>query len=221
MSGRPTVYLVDDDASFLAAMSRLLRASGFETASYGAAGELLATLGPESRGCVVADLSMPGIDGLELQAILARTGILLPVVFLTGHGDIPSTVRAMREGAVDFLEKLAPRDRLLGAIRDALARDEAEHLRRLRVRELQRRFEKLTSRELQVLRQVVGGRMNKQIAADLGISERTVKMHRTAITTKVGVHSSAQLATLAREAGLFADAARQGQAGRRDATLAD
>jgi FixJ family two-component response regulator len=207
MSGRPTVHLVDDDASFLAAMARLLRASGFETASYAAAGELLAALKPETRGCVVADLSMPGIDGLELQAILARTGIHLPMVFLSGHGDIPSTVRAMREGAVDFLEKLAPREELLGAIRDALARDEAEHLRRQRIEELQRRFEKLTSRELQVLRQVVGGRMNKQIAAFLGISERTVKMHRTAITTKVGVHSSAQLAMLAREAGLFADSA--------------
>jgi FixJ family two-component response regulator len=184
-------------------MSRLLRASGFETASYAAAGELLAALKPQSRGCVVADLSMPGIDGLELQAILARTGILLPVVFLTGHGDIPSTVQAMRGGAADFLEKLAPRDRLLDAIRGALARDEAEHLRRRRLEDLQRQFGKLTSRELQVLRQVVGGRMNKQIAADLGISERTVKMHRTAITTKVGVHSSAQLATLSREAGLF------------------
>jgi FixJ family two-component response regulator len=211
MSGRPTVHLVDDDSSFLAAMARLLRASGFETASYAAASELLAELTPESRGCVVADLSMPKIDGLELQAILARTEILLPVVFLTGHGDIPSTVRAMREGAVDFLEKLAPQEQLLGAIRAALARDEAEQMRRQRVADLRRRFGKLTSRELQVLRQVVGGRMNKQIAADLGISERTVKMHRTAITTKVGVHSSAQLATLAREAGLFGDA--PGQAG--------
>jgi FixJ family two-component response regulator len=203
MSGKPVVYLVDDDASFLAALSRLLRAEGFEICNFASAGELLEGLTPESRGCVVADLGMPGIDGLELQAILARTGILLPVVFLTGQGDIPSTVRAMRGGAVDFLEKLAPREKLLASLQLALERDDTEHGRRQRLLDLQRRFAKLTARELQVLQQVVAGRMNKQIAATLGISERTVKMHRTAITTKVGVHSAAQLATLAREAGLF------------------
>jgi FixJ family two-component response regulator len=203
MTGKPVVHLVDDDTSFLAALSRLLRAEGFEIRNFASADELLAGLSPESRGCVVADLGMPGIDGLELQAILARTGIQLPVVFLTGQGDIPSTVRAMRGGAVDFLEKLAPRETLLASLQLAIERDETEHARRQRLQDLQRRFAKLTARELQVLQQVIAGRMNKQIAAELGISERTVKMHRTAITTKVGVHSAAQLATLAREAGLF------------------
>jgi FixJ family two-component response regulator len=109
----------------------------------------------------------------------------------------------MRGGAVDFLEKLAPRETLLASLQLAIERDETEHARRQRLQDLQRRFAKLTARELQVLQQVIAGRMNKQIAAELGISERTVKMHRTAITTKVGVHSAAQLATLAREAGLF------------------
>jgi FixJ family two-component response regulator len=127
----------------------------------------------------------------------------MPVLFLTGHADIPASVRAMRRGAVDFLEKRAPREELLHSVRAALERGEREFEKRLRLRELDKRFARLTPREKEVLQHVVVGRMNKEIAAALSINERTVKLHRTAITRKVGVHSSAQLATLSTEIGLF------------------
>lgn len=195
MSETPIVHLVDDDASFARALARLLGASGFQVRSFSSGAELLAAVSPLSEGCVVADLAMPGIGGLELQEQLSRLGVPLPMVFLSGRGDIPSSVRAMRGGAVDFLEKHAPKEALLAAVQRALA--SGRH-----AAELRRRFSALTERELQVLQHVVRGRMNKQIAADLGIHERTVKLHRTALTTKLGVRSAAELATLARDAGV-------------------
>jgi len=197
-----TVHLVDDDPSFLTALSRLIRAAGFPVAVYESATDLLAHISPATRGCVVADLDMPGVSGLELQALLTERGIAMPVVFLTGHGDIPSSVRAMRSGAVDFLEKRTPRERLLEAIAHALSQDAEAQLVRTRLEEHRRRFAALTEREREVLELVVRGKMNKQIAATLGIHERTVKLHRTAITSKLGVHSVAQLAVLANEARL-------------------
>jgi FixJ family two-component response regulator len=203
VTGGSEVYLVDDDEGFLKALSRMLAAEGFHVRSYNSGRALLNDVAPGARGCVVADLAMPEIDGLRLQTALAESGCRMPVVFLTGAGDIPSTVRAMQGGAVDFLEKLAPKEQLLGAIRRAFERDTLETEQRAQQAERERRFAALTKREREVLREVVAGQMNKQIAARLGISERTVKMHRTAITHKVGVHSAAQLATLARDAGLF------------------
>ena len=143
------------------------------------------------------------MNGLELQAALARSRDPLPIVFLTGHGDIPSSVRAMRDGAEDFLEKSAPKEQLLAAVQRALARDTRERESRARQRELHARFDTLTKRELEVLSHVVRGRLNKQIAGDLGIHERTVKLHRTAITTKLRVQSVAELTRLVDEAGLF------------------
>ena len=195
MSEAPIVHIVDDDASFGRSLARLLGASGFQVRSFSSGAELLAAVSPRSEGCVVADLAMPGIGGLELQEQLSRLGVPLPMVFLSGRGDIPSSVRAMRGGAVDFLEKHAPKEALLAAVQRALA--SGRH-----AAELRRRFSALTERELQVLQHVVRGRMNKQIAADLGIHERTVKLHRTALTTKLGVRSAAELATLARDAGV-------------------
>jgi two-component system response regulator FixJ len=201
---QPTVHIVDDDASFLAATSRLLRASGFAVRTFASAAEFLATRKDEDApGCVLADVQMPGMNGLELQAALARAQNPLPILFLTGHGDIPSSVRAMRDGAEDFLEKRAPKEQLLGAVQRALARDAREREARARQRELRARFDALTKRELEVLGHVVRGRLNKQIAGDLGIHERTVKLHRTAITTKLGVQSVAELTRLTDEAGLF------------------
>jgi len=196
MSGEPLVRVVDDDGSFARALTRLLAARGFQVRSFGSGAELLAELSAESRGCVVIDLNMPAMNGLQLQAELARRGAHLPVVFLTGAADIPSSVSAMRGGAVDFLEKAAPSEHLMGAVERALALDRMQH-------GLRQRFAKLTDRELEVLRHVVRGRMNKQIAAELGIHERTVKLHRTAVTAKVGVRSVAELTTLARDAGLL------------------
>lgn len=202
MNGNARVHLVDDDESWLTALSRLLRAEGIETRCHSSAAALLQSLDSHTRGCVVADLAMPGISGFDLQERLAASPAPMPILFLTGFGDIPLSVRAMQNGAVDFLEKRASRDQLLGAIRRGLARGEQEFLQRSRQASLALLFSHLTPRELEVLGHVIQGRMNKEIAALLQIHERTVKLHRTSLTRKLGVHSSAQLAILAQEAGL-------------------
>ena len=199
---KPVVFLVDDDASFLTAVARLLRASGFTVQPFASAQEFLAQLREDTPGCVIADLQMPAMSGLDLQAALAKTGNAMPVIFLTGHGDIPSTVQAMRDGAEDFLEKRAPKETLLAAVTRALARDAMERESRTKINGVRARFGKLSGREQEVLAQVLRGALNKQIASELGICERTVKLHRTSITTKLGVHSVAELSRLAQEAGL-------------------
>jgi len=199
----PIVQIVDDDRSFLTATSRLLRASGFAVKTFSSASEFLAQPDTDTPGCVVADLQMPGMNGLDLQSALAGSHNPIPILFLTGHGDIPSSVVAMRSGAEDFLEKRAPKEKLLDAVRRALARDAQEREKRTRHRELRARFDILTKREFEVLAHVVQGRLNKQIAGDLGIHERTVKLHRTAITTKLRVQSVAELTRLTDEAGIF------------------
>ncbi len=195
------IFVVDDDAAFLTSVERLLRASGYAVACFASAGEFLAQRAPCAAGCVVADLDMPGMDGLALQTALAESDAPLPVVFLTGRGDIPTSVRAMRSGAEDFLTKTAPKEALLAAIERALARDARERGDRERRQELRARFERLTPREREVLAQVLRGRLNKQIAADLGIDERSVKRHRTSLMAKIEVRSVAELARLAAEAG--------------------
>ena len=199
----PLVQIVDDDSPFLKATARLLRASGFAVRTFSSGSEFLALRDPDAPGCAVADLEMPGINGLDLQSALAQTRNPLPLLFLTGHGDIATTVLAMRGGAVDFLEKRAPKEALLDAVRRVLARDAKEREERARLAELRARFNVLSPRELEVLSQVVQGKLNKQIAADLCIHERTVKLHRTAITTKLGVPSVAELTRLTEEAGIF------------------
>jgi len=197
------VYVVDDDASFLLAVSRLLRLSGFQVVDCDSGHAFLALLEPATAGCVVADLQMPCMDGMALQAALQHADNPLPIIFLTGQGDIPTSVRAMRLGAEDFLTKDAPKEELLGAVRRALARDAQERASRAHLAALRQRFQPLSAREIEVLRHVVRGRLNKQIADDLGIHERTVKLHRTAITTKLGVHSVAELTKLWLEAEGF------------------
>jgi len=204
----PIVHVVDDDASFLTAISRLLRANGFTVKTYSSAHELLAQRDADTPGCVLADLQMPKMNGLDLQSALAQSTNPLPILFLTGHGDIPSSVRAMRGGAEDFLEKTAPKEELIEAVTRALTRDSREREAREQQRVLRARFDTLTERELEVLSHVVRGRLNKQIAGDLGIHERTVKLHRTAITTKLKVQSVAELTRLTQEAGIFANPAR-------------
>lgn len=201
------VHVVDDDASFARALSRQLRGHGFKVQTFGSATEFLAHVPPEARGCVVLDLAMPELDGLAAQEAMARAGHALPIVFLTGHGDVPSTVSAMRGGAEDVLTKVAPEEALLAAIRRALARDANETVRRVRMRALHHRFAALTPREVQVLHLVLQGRLNKQIAWELGIHERTVKLHRTSLTAKIGVSSVAELAQLAHEADWHQDEA--------------
>lgn len=198
----PVVHVVDDDPSFLSAIARLLRAAGHRVRTFASAAELLAEPG-DAAGCVIADLRMPGMDGLALQQALLRQASVLPVIFLTGEGDIPTSVRAMRHGAEDFLTKHAPKEDLLAAVQRAIARDARQRAQGARLRALRARFDLLTPRERDVLRQVVRGQLNKQIAAELGIGERTVKLHRTAITTKLRVRSVAELTRLAQDAGLF------------------
>lgn len=198
-----TVYLVDDDASYLRATSRMLKVSGFEVRPFGSAREFLAQLPADASGCVIADLQMPEIDGMKMQAALARSGRDLPVIFLTGAGDIPSSVQAMRSGAQDFLEKRAPREALIAAVRQALKHDGRQRQTKKEASKARSRFEQLTEREAEVLRHVLRGALNKQIADALGICERTVKLHRTNIRAKLGVASVAEMATLAQTAGTF------------------
>jgi len=198
-----TVYIVDDDMPFLRSMSRLLRAVGYTVELFSSAQEFLNQLTPEMTGCVVSDLQMPEMEGMEFQAALSRTNNPLPIVFLTGQGDIPTTVKAMQGGAVDFLIKLATKEKLLSAIDRAMERNAHERQLRARQKNLQGQFSELSERELEVLGHVVRGRMNKEIADELGINLRTVKLHRTNITRKLKVQSVAELTRLTDESGLF------------------
>ena len=199
-SSQPTVFVVDDDPSFRRAVSRLPRAAGHQVRVFSSGSAFVESLPAKGPGCVIADLQMPGLSGLDLQAALAGGDNPLPVPFLTGHGDIPTSVHAIRLGAEDFLTKRAPWEALLDAVNRALARDAREGAERTRVQEARGRFDALTGREREVLEHVLRGQLNKQIAADLGIHERTLRLHRTAITTKVGVQSVAELTQLWMEA---------------------
>ena len=203
MNEGPTVYVVDDDASYLAAVVRLLHAAGFEVQGFSSPTTLLESVSDQKPGCIVADLEMPRIDGLALQEILMKSCATLPVVFLTGRGDVPSAVRAMRGGAVDFLEKRAPSEQLIAAVLRALDRNASGRIQHARSDELKGRFAGLTPREREVLEHIVRGSRNRQIAADLAIHERTVNLHRAAIARKVGVRSVAELTVLTQQAGLF------------------
>ncbi|MES2659099.1 MAG: response regulator [Verrucomicrobiota bacterium] len=194
------VFVVDDDASFLLSMTRLLRASGFRVRAFPSAAEFLAERPPGIGGCVVTDLQMPEMSGTELQDALAKTDNPLPVVFLTGEGDIPTSVKAMRHGAEDFLTKRSPKEDLLAAVTRALERDLRERGARVRANGLSARFDTLTPRECEVLAHVLRGQLNKQTAADLGIDERSVKRHRTSLMGKLQVVSVAELVQLAGEA---------------------
>ncbi len=193
MTATPIIHVVDDDEAFRTATLRLLRAAGHQARGYASASEFLGAQPGRNPGCVVLDVRMPGVNGLDLQPSLAALEEPLPVVFLTGHGDIPMSVRAIKAGAEDFLTKRAPKDELLAAIGRALARDARDREERLRRQQGRARLAALSPREREVLALVVQGKLNKQIAGDLAIHERTVKLHRTAITTKLGVQSVAEL----------------------------
>lgn len=192
----PIVRIVDDDASFLTAIARLLRASGFTVKTFASAADFLARPEMDTPGCVLVDLQMPGLSGLDLQEALTREGNRLPVIFLSGQGDIPATVKAMRQGAEDFLTKCAPKENILEAVNRAIDRDARERIKQARTKTVSTRFATLSPREYEVLQHVVQGRLNKQIASDLDIHERTVKLHRTAIKTKLKVDSTAELTKL-------------------------
>ncbi len=195
-----TVYLVDDDTGVLKALSRLLRAKGYEVKSYVSPQEFLEQHDPAVSGCAVLDVSMPGLDGLELQQALTAGGSHRPIVFITGKGDVPTSVRAMKAGAIDFLTKPTKDTDLLEAVRRAEERD-AEVRRRLSELELvQAKLKTLTPREREVLIHVVAGRLNKQIAADLGTVEKTIKVHRSRMMGKLGLRTVADLVRMAERA---------------------
>jgi FixJ family two-component response regulator len=190
------IHVVDDDDSLRTALLRLLEAAGFEARGYASAGEFLLQLPPDRPGCVLLDIRMPGPSGLSLHESLQRQGVALPVVFLTGHGDVATGVRAMKAGAADFLTKPVDRDTLLGALKRALARDALQRASRREAAQLRERFASLTSRERKVFDRIVAGQLNKQIAAGLGVSERTVKAERAQVLAKLGVSSVAGLGQL-------------------------
>jgi FixJ family two-component response regulator len=197
-SEKPLVHIVDDDDSLRKALTRLLRAAGYDVCTYSSAGDFaLASREKNRRGCVLLDVRMPGPSGLDLQEALAREEEPLPVIFLTAHGDVPTSVRAMKAGAVDFLTKPIKRDTLLNAVRTALARDARLHTSHEQLRDLRTRFAKLTPRERDVFELVVAGSLNKQIAAELSMAERTVKAHRAQVMAKMQVASLAELVHVA------------------------
>lgn len=198
----PTIHVVDDDDSFLRSMSRRLRGHGYHVATHSSVAGFLADRDPESPGCVLADLQMPKQDGFDLQEALAKSPHPLPVVFVTGKGDIPTSVRAMRAGAEDFLTKRVQTAELVAAIERAVARDVRERAERSRRVEARRMVSRLGGRELQMLLGIVKGMQNKEMAAEYGMSERTVKFHRTQLTRRLEIHAAVDLARLVQDAGI-------------------
>jgi PAS domain S-box-containing protein len=198
----PTVYLVDDDPDVLTAIGRLIESEGLQVAAFASAQRFLDGFDRRAPGCLVLDLAMPGINGLELQRSLEQEGCLLPIIFLTGRGDIATSVQAMKHGAVDFLTKPVDDTALLAAVHDALAANRAHHRADSERADLAHRLATLTARERQVLEGIAAGMLNKQIAAALGTSEKTIKFHRGNLMRKMGARVAADLVKLAERAGV-------------------
>jgi len=191
-----TVFVVDDDAAVRKAVSRLLRSAGIAVAAFASPREFLAQYDPATPGCLVLDIAMPDLNGLQLQTTLGERGSILPIIFLTGQGDVSKSVQAMKHGAFDFLSKPVKDKDLLTAVRAAIERDTVARLEQAKLSEIRTRLDTLTPREREVLEHVVSGKLNKQIAVDLGITEATVKMHRARVIAKMKVQSVAELARL-------------------------
>jgi FixJ family two-component response regulator len=198
----PIVYVVDDDPDVLKAIERLLESVGLEVAAFPSPRQFLERYDRNAAGCLVLDLQLPGLSGLELQGMLEQQASHLPIIFLTGRGDIAASVRAMKKGASDFLTKPVDDALLIATIRDVLAKDEALRPARIERERIAKRLATLTERERQVLEHIVAGRLNKQIAAELGTVEKTIKFHRANLMRKLDVDRVADLVKLAERAGV-------------------
>ncbi len=201
-SERPVVFVIDDDVSIREALSNLLRSVGLDVRTFGTAQEFLDGPRPDVPACLVLDVRLPGPSGLDLQRRLADAGIPIPIIFITGHGDIRMSVRAMKAGAIEFLTKPFRDQELLDAVQQAIERNRAERQERMQVAELQNRHQSLTPREQEVLACVVQGLLNKQIADQLKIAEPTVKLHRGRLMHKMGAASLADLIRIAEKLGI-------------------
>ena len=198
----PTIFIVDDDTEILKALSRLMRSEGLFAVTFDSPEAFLQQHDPAAPGCLVLDVEMPGVDGLELQGRLAGADCPLPIVFLTGRGDVPMSVQAMRAGAINFLTKPVADEALLAAVREAVEKDRVARHKWTETKDARARLATLTPREREVLVHVCAGRLNKQAAVDLGVVEKTIKVHRAHIMEKMGVRSVAELVTLAGRLGI-------------------
>jgi len=197
-----TIFVIDDDAAVCRSLARLLHSSGFHVETFSGAQEFLARPAFSGTGCVILDVCMSGITGPELHERMSEDGLSLPVIFLTGHGDVPTSVKAMKKGAVDFLLKPVDDEVLLEAVRQAVKRHAAEQARERERERINARLARLSLREREVMEHVIGGQLNKQIAADLGIAEKTVKVHRGRLMEKMEVGSVAELVHLCESVGI-------------------
>jgi FixJ family two-component response regulator len=202
MTSAEIVYVVDDDESVRRGLSRLLRSAGLSVETFPSAQAFLSRDLPDRPACLVLDVRMPGLSGLDLQAALKQAGRPMPIVFISGQSDVPASVRAMKEGALDFLQKPFDEDQLLSAIAGALARGRTARALRDESAVVRQRFETLTPRERQVLGQVIAGLLNKQIAANLGAAEKTIKIHRGRVMQKMAAGSVADLVRMAQRIGI-------------------
>ena len=197
-----TVYVVDDDASVRRGLGNLVRSVGLRAEVFASAAEFLAAKRPDAPACLILDVRLPGLSGLDFQAELTKARNQIPIIFITGHGDIPMTVKAMKAGAIEFLTKPFRDQDLLDAVRIALERARATHESEHSAAQLRAKFEALTPREQEVMAWVTGGLLNKQVAAEIGVSEITVKVHRGKLTRKMGARSLAELVKMADMLGI-------------------